>query len=644
MEFKKPRKEIRRKTPSLEEKITAAENNEDEEKRNKNLFYAGKEAIESSNFELAKSAIEKISKSKEGRNLQKRLEEELARMPKEAEVPKIVLPEKEPKELSEAEVVESSQVETSEVAPVSNVDQINVDGIISYKGTDYKVTETPSEKNKNRYILVHPTGKPIYKLTTEQLKNIIDESTEKVYTPETTQIENTVIAQPKTAAKSLEDSQNFIENELKEMKEGLLAYTERNDAEMVEYLNGQIKLLESSPIKYFMKEIADYRVKMRESLQSDSAWSETEKQERVDILVDIKNLESILNALKKSEGTPKNTEKTPVEVNSVDMAEQKEEEKDGTIKTSNGREFYKNGKLVGKETDYSNCTLCYNEKGILWRTEFKDGTVDLCDEKERVYSRIFADGSSEKFDPESGNSLGRFDPKGEKMSATKKSHTEITPTKEEVLATLDEVTKKRQAEIAESEAIKAKILENAPTPLSTLVVSKETPPAEIKPTKEELIANLKEKIVRAQKIIEENEKEEKVLLAKLSEIRERNKKNPNQETLEGKDLESIPTIEGKKEFLERKRKESINNIEDIKHEINFSTGQLTAGYELQRTMAKKDLEEIAASPLEYYKKMVNFYKQKPESYYRNEAKYQEIVDQINGINARYDELLANLLN
>jgi len=40
---------------------------------------------------------------------------------------------------------------------------------ISYQGENYTISEIPNEKNKNKYILVHPTGKPIYKLTREQL-------------------------------------------------------------------------------------------------------------------------------------------------------------------------------------------------------------------------------------------------------------------------------------------------------------------------------------------------------------------------------------------------------------------------------------------------------------------------------------------
>lgn len=49
------------------------------------------------------------------------------------------------------------------------LDQIFVDRIISYQGENYKVTGLPSEENKNKYILEHSTGKPIYKLTKEQL-------------------------------------------------------------------------------------------------------------------------------------------------------------------------------------------------------------------------------------------------------------------------------------------------------------------------------------------------------------------------------------------------------------------------------------------------------------------------------------------
>jgi hypothetical protein len=68
-----------------------------------------------------------------------------------------------------------------------------VNAQISYQGEDYKISETPNEKNKNKYILVHPTGKPIYKLTREQLFKQIENGSAVLVppTPEQTTEANT---------------------------------------------------------------------------------------------------------------------------------------------------------------------------------------------------------------------------------------------------------------------------------------------------------------------------------------------------------------------------------------------------------------------------------------------------------------------
>jgi hypothetical protein len=274
--------------------------------------------------------------------------------------------------------------------------------------------------------------------------------------------------------------------------------------------------------------------------------------------------------------TIKDVEKTMATLQDTNTLTEKKIEKlaearDGVFEVPSGREFYKKGKLVGRETDYPNCTLCYNEKGILWRVEFKNGTVELCDEKKRVYSRIFANGNSEKFDPETGKSLGRFDSEGKKitpettktaptpsitpLTKEESSSTEIKPSKEEVLAKLlktTENTKRRKPTLEEKteaalkkegeeeeknktlfylskEAIESSNFELANSIIEKISKSKDgqnlrnrlleelarITKEKASLAKTETIAKLKKAIDDAQKKLEQNEIKRKALLEKL---------------------------------------------------------------------------------------------------------------------------------
>ena len=69
----------------------------------------------------------------------------------------------------------SGNAEFSETIEEWTAALLNIVGagtIISYQGGNYKVAETPSEGNKNKYILTHESGKPIYELTKEQLADV----------------------------------------------------------------------------------------------------------------------------------------------------------------------------------------------------------------------------------------------------------------------------------------------------------------------------------------------------------------------------------------------------------------------------------------------------------------------------------------
>lgn len=205
--------------------------------------------------------------------------------------------------------------------------EIAVGSVFSYQGADYRVTEVPSKENKNKYILVHPTGKPIYKITQEELE--------------------------------------------------------------LQFANGNAKLV--SPEK-------EPEAKSGETLHK----------------------------------------------------------KDGVFETPDGREFYRNGKLTGLEIKTPNGIEYYDADGVLRRWEFPNGIVELYNEEEKIYSRIFADGSSERFNPENGESLGFTDAEGNKIPTKK----ETTSTREEALAKLKAIIENAEKELKEIqkelETIKAK--------------------------------------------------------------------------------------------------------------------------------------------------------------------------------------------
>lgn len=60
------------------------------------------------------------------------------------------------------------RLETEKTA--SPLDSIQIGTAISYKMKLYEVKEVPSEQNNQKYVLVHKSGKTIYKLTAEQMR------------------------------------------------------------------------------------------------------------------------------------------------------------------------------------------------------------------------------------------------------------------------------------------------------------------------------------------------------------------------------------------------------------------------------------------------------------------------------------------
>lgn len=55
----------------------------------------------------------------------------------------------------------------------SSLDEIATGSIISYKGENFEVKELPSEQNKEKYIITHPSGKPIHKIGKVELIKLL---------------------------------------------------------------------------------------------------------------------------------------------------------------------------------------------------------------------------------------------------------------------------------------------------------------------------------------------------------------------------------------------------------------------------------------------------------------------------------------
>lgn len=66
---------------------------------------------------------------------------------------------------------------------INLLENINIESNISYQGENYTVKEIPNEENKNKYVLEHSRGKPIYKLTAEQLSKALESGEAKLVLP-----------------------------------------------------------------------------------------------------------------------------------------------------------------------------------------------------------------------------------------------------------------------------------------------------------------------------------------------------------------------------------------------------------------------------------------------------------------------------
>src|SRR3989344_3327743 len=110
-----------------------------------------------------------------------------------------------------------------------------------------------------------------------------------------------------------------------------------------------------------------------------------------------------------------------------------------------------------------------------------------------------------------------------------------------------------------------------------------------------------------------------------------------------KELETIPTKEEKIRFLERKRKERIMNLKEVKRWIQIATEGTKSEHEGRRERSARELETLNSSPVKFFLDEVEFFKKNTSDNAReSEAWYQTVVDEINVINARYDALIANL--
>lgn len=96
---------------------------------------------------------------------------------KSGETIRKVIPEEELRALNSEDRANSILDDNKKTTPLEKKDgdvaNISFDSVISYKGENYRVKETPNDENKNKYILEHATDKLIYKLTAEQLSNIL---------------------------------------------------------------------------------------------------------------------------------------------------------------------------------------------------------------------------------------------------------------------------------------------------------------------------------------------------------------------------------------------------------------------------------------------------------------------------------------
>jgi hypothetical protein len=171
----------------------------------------------------------------------------------------------------------------------------------------------------------------------------------------------------------------------------------------------------------------------------------------------------------------------------------------------------------------------------------------------------------------------------------------------------------------------------------------------------EAIKGLRKTIVYAKSTIEEEKRrmeERKTvrerLRAELAEIEKELAELPKEtETLVREiifpEMETIPTMEGKREFLERKRKEEIMNMEEIKYIINDRTELLKSPRitPFGKEYSEKTLRALNDSPLEYF---LNEVKEK-ESWKDMEGYIEHckgVIEEINEINAKYDALIVNL--
>lgn len=90
------------------------------------------------------------------------------------------------------------------------LDQIKKGVEISYQGAKYTVTETPNIDNKNKYILVHESGKPVYKLTAEELFKQIEYGDVQPLMPEATAISKEELTEEEKS-KAISGAQSFEE-------------------------------------------------------------------------------------------------------------------------------------------------------------------------------------------------------------------------------------------------------------------------------------------------------------------------------------------------------------------------------------------------------------------------------------------------
>lgn len=72
---------------------------------------------------------------------------------------------------------EAETLSTPAEKPLSVVDQIGVGvgSLINYQGTNFRIEGLIEEKGEQKYKLVAPSGKPVYKLTKEQLAKVLEE-------------------------------------------------------------------------------------------------------------------------------------------------------------------------------------------------------------------------------------------------------------------------------------------------------------------------------------------------------------------------------------------------------------------------------------------------------------------------------------